>query len=99
MLVDQQPNRGVYRRTPAAFPRKSSPPRMYRESMASEACPVCCLILDVETPTRGLCPEYPVMSNPGAAIRSRTIKKVASPDSRRADRRPCRSTGWKTGPS
>jgi hypothetical protein len=34
------------RRMPAAFPRKSSPSRMQRESMASEACPVCCMALN-----------------------------------------------------
>ena len=81
---------------PAAFPRKSSPSRTYRESMASEACPVCCLILNVETPARvalvakparRLWPEYPVGSKPAAAIRSRTIKDTASPESRR-DRDP-----------
>src|ERR1700690_163342 len=55
--------------------------------MASEACPVCCLILNVETPARvalvakparRLCPEYPAGSNPAVAIRSRRIKDTAS---------------------
>jgi hypothetical protein len=51
--------------------------------MASEACPVCCLILNVETPARvalvakparRLWPQYPVGSNPAADNRSRRIK-------------------------
>jgi hypothetical protein len=55
--------------------------------MASEACPVCCLILNVETPApvalvakpaRRLFPEYSAGSNPAADIRSRTIKDTAS---------------------
>jgi hypothetical protein len=76
--------------------------------MASEACPVWHLILNVETPARvalvakparRLWPEYSVAPNPAAAIRSRRIKDTASPESRLAETRPCRSTGRKTGPS
>jgi hypothetical protein len=62
--------------------------------MASEAWPVCCLILSVETPARvalvanparRLWPEYRAGSNPAAAIRSRRIKDTASPESRLAE--------------
>jgi hypothetical protein len=57
-------------------------------------CPVCCLILNVETPARvalvakparRLWPEYSAGSNPAAAIRSRRIRDTASPESRRAE--------------
>jgi hypothetical protein len=62
--------------------------------MASEAWPVCCLILNVETPARvalvakparRLWPEYPVGSNPATTTRSRRIKDTASPESRLAE--------------
>src|ERR1700729_2592744 len=74
--------------------------------MASLACPVCCLILNVETPARvalvakparRLWPEYPAGSNPATAIRWRRIKDTASPDSRSTETRACRSTGWDCG--
>jgi len=72
--------------------------------MASEACPVCCLILSVETPARVALVAKParrlsriVGSNPAAAIRSRTIKDTASPESRPTETRPCRSTAERPG--
>ena len=76
--------------------------------MASLACPVCDLILRVDTPActalvakpaRRLWPEKPVGSIFAAATRSLTISDTASPDSRSAAMRPCRSTGRKMGPT
>jgi hypothetical protein len=75
--------------------------------MASEACPVCCLILNVETPARvalvakparRLWPEYPVGSNPATDNRPRMIKDTASLESR-TETCPCQSTERNTGPS
>src|ERR1700730_11379285 len=41
---------GSYRSLPTAFPANSSLRRMYRPSVASDACPVCALIFQVGIP-------------------------------------------------
>jgi hypothetical protein len=74
--------------------------------MASEACPVCCLILNVQTPAqvalvakpaRRLWPEYPAGSNPAAAIRWRRIKDTASPEESTGRHSPVSINGSENG--
>ena len=52
-------------RAPAALSTNSSPSRMYRASMASEAWPVCCLIFHDETPLAAALGPHPTQDERG----------------------------------